>query len=49
MESDDSSVTEDGRPKQILYDIITYREWEQEPEVRLRNDIPINTFVTILL
>jgi len=31
-EEEDLYLTE---PKQILYDIVPYREWEQEPEVLL--------------
>ena len=33
MESDDGDSDYD-EPVQILYDIVPYREWEQEPEVK---------------
>jgi hypothetical protein len=33
MESEDESSSEYEEPKQILYDIVPYKEWEQEPEV----------------
>ena len=34
MESDEESCSEFEEPAQILYDIVPYKEWEQEPEVR---------------
>ena len=33
MESDEESCSEFEEPAQILYDIVPYKEWEQEPEV----------------
>ena len=33
MDSDSESGSEYEEPSQILYDIVPYREWEQEPEV----------------
>ena len=33
MESDDSGSEGEEEPSQILYDIVQYREWDQEPEV----------------
>ena len=39
MESDDSD-SEYAEPVQILYDLVPYREWEQEPEVGSRLSDP---------
>ncbi len=35
MESDEESCSEFEEPAQILYDIVPYKEWEQEPEVHI--------------
>lgn len=32
-DSDNESISEYEEPAQILYDILPYKEWEQEPEV----------------
>ena len=33
MDSDSDSEVEGEEVNQILYDIVTYKEWEQDPEV----------------
>ena len=33
MDSDSEDDVRTGESKQILYDIVTYKEWEQDPEV----------------
>ena len=37
MDSDSDSEVEGEEVNQILYDIVTYKEWEQDPEVPWRS------------
>ena len=36
MDTDSDSDVGVDESNQILYDIVTYKEWEQDPEVRLK-------------
>ena len=46
VDEEDLYLTE---PKQILYDIVPYREWEQEPEVLLILLFFLNRQLKVLL
>ena len=37
MDSDSDSEAGADETSQILYDVVTYKEWEQDPEVWMRD------------